>query len=641
MCVGWRLSLAALLVHLGKCACFSFSFDALAHRVQPVVSLARSHICLIGAEDEPFDMNSAVTALNAAVAAEDYAEAARLKKMISEAAPDAADSSSWPGGDSFPDWLLERLEALSYRYPTPIQSVSVRTVRDAVLRAPTGSGKTLAYLVPLISKAVDALGKRSQATSEAVASMDLSPTDALGALAPALSTGRPLDNPFAAIAGGGATLVGGVPTRGSPLMLVLVPRDTLSEQVAAIVYSMLGGYARASRSWQPGASDSLFKYRGPKGARVCILRAESDEGTMRKIVDDCDVLITTPNALKALQRAEAEWRERADTRRVVDALIGVAIDEADACLSDEPSLCDSLLAHLPVDCARLLVGATVSDALVAEQVKSGWLRDPELCDGAGELRASLDANVEGAGSAVGGGATIPASVIHQASVADADGTQLALLSRLMRTDLRAWEQLAASDTSIAARPRCVVFARSEESAAEVSRALRSSLWGDHAIAVLLPTQGENPSMITNNFRRAAGAEGGFASMAQAQGGSVLVAPASAARGLDFVNVSHVYTIGVSVADGAEYAHIAGRTGRVGQAGRGVVTSLVRDADEVARLRGIVEDELGRTLLVGANSVTPEELAAGESADDVIRRLDDTLLLDVDDDGSDGEADAAK
>eukprot|EP00966_Prymnesium_polylepis_P306717 7087503-Prymnesium_polylepis.1 len=122
---------------------------------------------------------------------------------------------------------------------------------------------------------------------------------------------------------------------------------------------------------------------------------------------------------------------------------------------------------------------------------------------------------------------------------------------MMRQDIRAFEQLAASDGELAvARPRCVVFAASEDAAERVSAALRASLWGDHAIAVLLPTQGENPTLIASNFRRAAGADGGFASMATAQSASVLVAPASAARGLDFVNVSHVYTLGVNVADAA-------------------------------------------------------------------------------------------
>ena len=187
------------------------------------------------------------------------------------------------------------------------------------------------------------------------------------------------------------------------------------------------------------------------------------------------------------------------------------------------------------------------------------------------------------------------------------------------------------------RPRCAVFVGTEEEATSVGSSLRNSLWGDHAIAVLLPTQGQDPTLVSSNFRRAAGGET-FGSMAASRGASVLVAPASVARGLDFANVSYVYTLGVRVTEAAEYAHIAGRTGRVGQAygvpGHGVVTSVLRDAEEVAHLKAIVEGALGRTLLVGGDLGVREisqlgQASADESPEDFIRRLDDTLLLEVD------------
>ena len=102
------------------------------------------------------------------------------------------------------------------------------------------------------------------------------------------------------------------------------------------------------------------------------------------------------------------------------------------------------------------------------------------------------------------------------------------------------------------RPRCAVFVGTEEEATSVGSSLRNSLWGDHAIAVLLPTQGQDPTLVSSNFRRAAGGET-FGSMAASRGASVLVAPASVARGLDFANVSYVYTLGVRVTEAAEYA----------------------------------------------------------------------------------------
>ena len=63
---------------------------------------------------------------------------------------------------------------------------------------------------------------------------------------------------------------------------------------------------------------------------------------------------------------------------------------------------------------------------------------------------------------------------------------------------------------------------------------------------------------------------------------------SAARGLDFPNVSHVYRVGdVTEGGAATYAHVAGRAGRVGQASRGTCTSVGDDAD-FAALRDMLD-----------------------------------------------------
>ena len=91
--------------------------------------------------------------------------------------------------------------------------------------------------------------------------------------------------------------------------------------------------------------------------------------------------------------------------------------------------------------------------------------------------------------------------------------------------------------AVGARPRVVVFTADEDSAVLVSQGLRSTLWGDHAVAVLLPTSGMEPSLVTDRFRRAAVSDQGFAAIAMAKSSSVLVAPISTARGLDFANVT--------------------------------------------------------------------------------------------------------
>ena len=94
--------------------------------------------------------------------------------------------------------------------------------------------------------------------------------------------------------------------------------------------------------------------------------------------------------------------------------------------------------------------------------------------------------------------------------------------------------------------------------------------------------------------------------------------------------------------------MAGRTGRVGQrtGGRGVVTSLVSGAAAAATLRALVEEELGRPLLVEEEALAPalaRRAAGGDGGDvqappetfaiadaggvdDVRRRLEDGLAM---------------
>ena len=53
-----------------------------------------------------------------------------------------------------PGWLLERMQALGYERPTPVQADALGVVldgQDAIIQAKTGSGKTLTYLLPLLA----------------------------------------------------------------------------------------------------------------------------------------------------------------------------------------------------------------------------------------------------------------------------------------------------------------------------------------------------------------------------------------------------------------------------------------------------------------------------------------------------------
>lgn len=271
-----------------------------------------------------FDLNEAVTSLNAAVAREDYAEAARLKRAIADAAPSA--EQAW--ARSVPDWLRDRLEVLAYRYPTPVQAATLRAAgsgRDVVVRAPTGSGKTLGYLTLLLSLAAPELSRRGEAAVSAVAERpDLTPTDAFMWLAPALLSLGAGPEPA------GARAPPPLPARGGPLALVVAPQPALAEQVAGVAYALVGGYARAARSWEPGARDSLFKFKGPKGCRVLLAaearRAPASEAASLSEASElanCDVLVATPQALAGL--AERGLLGAAFLR----GLLCVAVDEGD------------------------------------------------------------------------------------------------------------------------------------------------------------------------------------------------------------------------------------------------------------------------------------------------------------------------
>lgn len=153
------------------------------------------------------DINLLMTELNEAVAQEDYATAAALKKQIdavgaanaAETAGAAADgevtatrTAAKRTADGISDtkigtpadwitvgaasWLAERLKDLGFRFATPCQANTLRAHiklviesgvesdgtevdssrfeevwRDIALRAPTGSGKTIAYLASALT----------------------------------------------------------------------------------------------------------------------------------------------------------------------------------------------------------------------------------------------------------------------------------------------------------------------------------------------------------------------------------------------------------------------------------------------------------------------------------------------------------
>ena len=695
--------------------------------------------CVAPVANANFDVNNAVTRLNAAVDREDYAAAKAIKEEIDAARKASAFKDG--GGEAAaltwecaPSWLRSRLEDLGFRYPTPVQAASLlwnadavksdaesssvgknegmsaeepaslaeplmepmqpalevivpaglvagdilavetedgtqfnvmvpegcgpgdallidlpsngngapphppAIQRDAVISAPTGSGKTLAFAVPLLCELSDELERRSLEAVSAVsvllespAGSDISPTDTMEALSPSLQTpaGR----------GDGRKAALTLPPRGSPLGLVITPTGSLAEQAARQIFGLVGGYARESRTYKPGAKDSIVRYGGPKAVRVAVLTSAEDGRAAAAaaaenggVLRDSEVLIVSAEALETI-------RDALDT----SALRMACVDEADACEC-------AVLGALPASVRRVLIGATVSEA-VAKAVEAGWIERPILLSGSGAARAwTLDDLAQ---------ALCPPGLTHRFSIAPmSDGEnavqlQLLALARLLRKDLRDWEALGAaavampmpafatsqglgSDVPSAAidvsevltRPRAVVFTKDASEALKAGAALRDALWGEQAVVTRAGASPESGAAAFKSVRSNRD-KMDFESVISSGGASVLVVPMSEGRGLDFPNVTHVYclSLGLRPEQANEYAHMAGRAGRVGQAGRGVVTSVINaDPDWVSvlsNLNTIVQGSLGRSLEAVAVPSTSEDT-------DTRRALDDLILLTKDD-----------
>jgi superfamily II DNA/RNA helicase len=144
--------------------------------------------------------------------------------------------------------------------------------------------------------------------------------------------------------------------------------------------------------------------------------------------------------------------------------------------------------------------------------------------------------------------------------------------------------------------RVMVFASTEDDARRLADPLRTSLWGDHQISVLLPG-GEEPIRALHAFRD--------------NRATLLLATPVAARGLDLPAVSHVYNLGPP-SDAADYLHRAGRTGRIGAPPglRGVVTTMVTE-DEIPAL-GALAEQLGVEIVRQEPPIAPVAVEDGDT-----------------------------
>ncbi|CAH0373344.1 unnamed protein product [Pelagomonas calceolata] len=522
------------------------------------------------------DVNALMTQLNAAVQQEDFRKAAELKKKLEAINGGATTKSGDWASRGAPGWLQARLQDLGMRFPTPVQEAALDAVdgsTDVVVSAPTGSGKTLAFLAPLLAVLDTKLAERERTQLDAGSNLGLlTPQAAMATFSPALWTSAQNLEGFRPPRFGDP--------RGAPLALVLCPSRALALQLGTACFTIVGGTNRNQGSYFPGDASSLFAYKGPKGCRVAALASDADldravaaakerrivvektddfgyddyggtftpSSTLPDDLADCDVLVADAATLRDALKEAPDLMDTSHIKLV-------CVDEADACGDVSADILETLgLAKVP----RVLVGATLTDA-------SSLLRN-------GTATKATESGTEPF-SLTQEKIRTPSSVRHE-FLDVPEWKRPLILARCLRRDLREWEESGQGP-----RPRAVVFAANETSADALARQLRTSLWGAHAVAALLPTEGGSPTVAAGSMARASATDDSFAEVAARDGATVLVTVPSAARGLDFPNVSHVYRVGdVTEGGPATYAHVAGRAGRVGQASRGTCTSVGDDAD---------------------------------------------------------------
>jgi len=367
----------------------------------------------------------------------------------------------------------------------------------------------------------------------------------------------------------------------NPLALIVVPTRELGVQTALLLYELVGGSTKKTATEMSGLKN-MFKYKGPKGVKIgCILDEEEAKYGLKL---QTDVAITTPEHLPKLIR---------DGDIVPSKLRVIIYDEADLAL--EQTSDDDLNAlfrdtESDRDFSRLtyLVGATVTESLGKLCVKDSVLPSGKSFIATATRFAPIvsqdDFDSDDAGSDSSKatlkdlGMCLDPGLRHERIIAP-ENAGLVCLARMLRKELRNYENelvMAGDDDAKVQRPRVVVFFPGEDEARAAIEPLRDAMWGEHKLCVLLPKSGVNPLTIMEQFKSGQT--------------SVMLATPNSVRGLDFADLTHVYTLYLPADDPREYLHLAGRVGRIGQMGSvagsgGRVTSILRpdEADEMIDL----------------------------------------------------------
>lgn len=615
-----------------------------------------------GSNSGNMGLNEVQTLLRQAIEKEDYREAARLRDILRDLAPEFARNVdkaklSWQGLGTAP-WLVDRLKALNLSLPTTIQVNAFESVNamllssdvgedDSVLledrlrlsslaepknmgvvvSGSTGSGKSLSFLAPLLSTLSEALFARQRIRVKAEEDIGDAVDDLLERVA--VTTSPAILSQQRKQVGGrdGRAALG---TLGknveyendikSPLALIVVPSRELGVQTALLLFELVGGNTRRTKTelYDPGNAANMFKYKGPRGVKIgCVLdKAEAEDGLKLQT----DIAITTPEFLgKLLEEGDID----SDKLRVIvfdEADLGLETTRDDdiAVLFPESPLYNSRLTYL--------VGASVTSASLGTRpvVKSKMLPEGNSYIATAtsfkpisweeDSNTSENANIKDLSMRLDPGLVHERCVISKQSQASG----LLVLCRMLRKELRDYTE--ASDSNDPAgtieRPRVVIFFPSEEEARQSMPKLRDALWGDYKLGVLLPNTGVNPLQIMEQFK--------FDET------GVLLATPNSIRGLDFSGLTHVYTLYMPV-DIREYLHLAGRVGRIGQSGSsggtgGKVTSIIREGEEGGY--GELANSLGFSFadVEYIQKSIDEEGLNEDNIEDVRKYLEDTLIL---------------
>jgi len=362
-----------------------------------------------------------------------------------------------------------------------------------------------------------------------------------------------------------------------PQAIVLVPTMELGVQCCLLIYKLFGGNVSTGR---PGDPANIFTYTGPRGIKVRGL-LNKEEVVMAKetpYLNGVHVVVATPQSLVDVYLGE-------DRKPLLDFLKVLAIDEFDECFDASPEAMFTLLSavaannQLGAKPQVVMVGATIQPSQIELATTAGWLKDP------------VQVGKEGA---------VPSGLKHRFVVCE-PGRRMAALVQMLRKDL-------AGSGEDATPTRAMVFASSAEEAVKVVEPLRTALWTEHRIAMLLPpgaptAPGEPPQQSSASpqsddnaaatSHELAGSSPFSATDAiralhsfRDHKSSLLLCTPQAARGLDLPAVSHVYSLGCPE-DSTQYLHMAGRAGRIGSTAGGTITTLL-EPEQLPQLLAIAE-----------------------------------------------------